>query len=81
MDISNERLPELVAVADHAYRRARAEVFDRLPPVTRVDPERLSPIQLDAITHLVVAEAELANYRRRRLEPIRLDELVGAWSR
>jgi hypothetical protein len=81
MDISNERLPALVAAADYAYQRARTEVYDLLPACTPIDPQQLTASQLDALASLIVAEAELANYRYWRFSPDLEDDFAGSWSR
>jgi hypothetical protein len=60
-----EELERLVASADQAYQRARVEVYDALPPQARVDAEILTRRQRAALSNLVAAEAELANYRHR----------------
>jgi hypothetical protein len=80
VDVSNERLVDLVAAADHAYQRAREQVFDKLPCGSAIDPSHLTSTQLSAFDGLVVAETQLADYRRERLVPDRERELVGAWS-
>lgn len=63
------RLSELVSAADHAYRRARIEIYDTLPPGARIDFDALSPSQRDTFEDLVIAEAELANFRHSHFEP------------
>jgi hypothetical protein len=81
MDISNERLPALVAAADYAYQRARTEVYDQLPVCVPIDQQQLTAGQLDALASLIVAEAELANYRYWRFEPGLEGSFAGSWSR
>jgi hypothetical protein len=66
MTRTNDSMLNLVATAEQAYRRARAEVFDKLAAGARVDFDALSPSQRDAFEDLVIAEAELANGRSLR---------------
>jgi hypothetical protein len=66
METSPNYLGDLIATADHAYQRARQEVFDQLPPRTVIELDRLSRRQQSAIDDLVIAEAELAEYRQSR---------------
>jgi hypothetical protein len=80
MDISNERLPALVEAADYAYQRARAEVYDLLPACAPIEPQLLTAGQLDALASLIVAEAELANYRYWRFSTTPEDDFAGSWS-
>jgi hypothetical protein len=82
MDISNERLPALIEAADYAYQRARTEVYDKQPPRTAIGAHRLTADQLDALAGLMVAEAELANYRYWRFDPASMSNIsAGSWSR
>jgi hypothetical protein len=82
MDISNERLPALIEAADNAYQRARTEVYDQLPPRIHIDEHVLTAEQLDALACLMVAEAELANYRYWRFDPASMNNIsAGSWSR
>jgi hypothetical protein len=66
VDYPAHYLGDLIANADAAYQRARVEVFDRLPPRAAVRDDRLSERQRSAIDDLVIAEAELANFRESR---------------
>jgi hypothetical protein len=54
---------ELLDAADDAYHWARYLVFDRLPPGVCVRTPGLSKRQRGALETLMIAEAELANYR------------------
>jgi hypothetical protein len=66
VDYPAHQLGDLIAAADAAYQRARAEVFDKLPPRTPVIDVTLNERQRSAIDDLVIAEAELATYRESR---------------
>lgn len=63
------QLGELVSAAEAAYKRARIEIYDRLPAGARVDFDALNESQRDAFENLVIAEAELANFRHSYREP------------
>jgi hypothetical protein len=66
METSPNHLGDLIAAADDAYQRARHEVFDKLPPRTIIELDRLNQRQQAAFDDLVIAEAELAAYRESR---------------
>jgi hypothetical protein len=68
MDTYAVRLAQLVSIADAAYQRARAEIYDALPVGARIDVDALDPRQRDAFEDLIIAEAELANFRHSHRE-------------
>jgi hypothetical protein len=52
-----------IAVADAAYRHARVVVYDTFPAGRVIDSAELTSDQREALTSLLMAEANLANYR------------------
>jgi hypothetical protein len=61
--LSDDEMTERAAAA---YRRARVLVYDRLDPGEPVVDGRLSSVQREAITELLMAEADLSECRSRR---------------
>jgi hypothetical protein len=68
MEASLVRDSELTERAAAAYRRARVLVYDRLAPGEPVIEGRLSSVQREAIIELLMAEADVADYRRERYD-------------
>jgi hypothetical protein len=64
MNACQIRRSVLIDAAEAAYRRARAEVFDRLPVGMPIAADLLTPSQRDALDDLASAEAELEEYRK-----------------
>jgi hypothetical protein len=60
----NAQLSDLVDAAESAYRRARHEVYDTLPPGEPIDVSRLEPRQRYLLTKLSAAETALEHGRR-----------------
>ena len=58
-------LDDLMAEVEHAYRRARRVVYDRLPEGKTVQTARLNLMQRLALTRLERAEHELGAFRWR----------------
>ncbi len=69
-------LDQLMAEVEHAYRRARRIVYDRLPEGTTVQTARLNLLQRLALAHLERAEHELRAFRWR--EAHRDGDLTGS---
>jgi hypothetical protein len=57
------RRNELIDAAAEAYDQARIEVYNRLPDGATVDTVPLTDSQRQTLSDLMIAEADLANYR------------------